>query len=140
MNGDVTLNLYGEDWAMSTLRSPLRGLNANVTPVKSPRSKTPTKSSRKTPSKIEKTPPKDGRNLIKGFYNSPDDSVTKKASTGTANKSPIRGGGRSGHYKVVFPKGSMGLELEPVIVSTARKIGCRGTHPPYPSETPQPRP
>lgn len=28
-------------------------------------------------------------------------------------------------YSVTFPAGSMGLELEPVIVSSERQIGCR---------------
>lgn len=28
-------------------------------------------------------------------------------------------------YEIQFPAGSMGLELEPVIISSERKIGCR---------------
>lgn len=31
----------------------------------------------------------------------------------------------SNEYKVIFPAGAMGLELEPVVISTERKIGCR---------------
>ena len=32
---------------------------------------------------------------------------------------------KSNEYKVTFPAGAMGLELEPVVISSACKIGCR---------------
>ena len=36
------------------------------------------------------------------------------------------GNGKSNQmYEITFPKGSMGLELEPLIKSTEREIGCR---------------
>ncbi len=31
----------------------------------------------------------------------------------------------SNEYEVIFPAGAMGLELEPVVISSVRKIGCR---------------
>ncbi len=34
-----------------------------------------------------------------------------------------KGGNRQ--YEIEFPSGSMGLELEPVIISSERQIGCR---------------
>ena len=52
-----------------------------------------------------------GKDLVKGFSNSPDP------------KKPIHI--RKSSYIVEFPIGSMGLELEPVITSKERKIGCR---------------
>jgi hypothetical protein len=68
---------------------------------------------------------KDGKKLIKGFYNSPDKTTTpvKTPLSPRATKTPVRIS--SNQYSVQFPKGSMGLELEPVIVSTAREVGCR---------------
>jgi len=52
-----------------------------------------------------------GKDLLRGFSNSPD---PKKALNI-----------RKSSYVVEFPIGSMGLELEPVIISKERKIGCR---------------
>lgn len=58
-------------------------------------------------------------------------------SFGNIPKSPLRssrkpksskGTSNDKQYDFEFPSGSMGLELEPVIVSSAKRVGCRVKH------------
>ena len=91
-----------------SVRSPLRILSENsITPKKS--SPLPLRGKKGV------TPKSDGKSLLRGFYNSPDKSPARSSLKSA----------QSGQYKVKFPRGAMGLELEPVIISSERQIGCR---------------
>jgi len=84
----------------------------------------------------------DGKGLIRGFYNSPVDLLKPKKATKSTSKvllspssSSVLDSDKNKHcgqisssksqYDITFPVGSMGLELEPVIISTERRLGCR---------------
>jgi hypothetical protein len=50
---------------------------------------------------------------------------TNNIKTPTKMKSPIKKTNKDVEYSIIFPPGSMGLELEPIIISSSNQIGCR---------------
>lgn len=50
---------------------------------------------------------------------------TNNVKTPTKMKTPIKTINNDVEYSIVFPPGSMGLELEPIIISSSNQIGCR---------------
>lgn len=51
--------------------------------------------------------------------------IAAKPSTALGNGGFVGSSSSKHEYYVVFPAGAMGLELEPVIKSSEREIGCR---------------
>ena len=52
----------------------------------------------------------------------------KSPNVDSCKKTPSKENSRDGTsncYEVIFPPGPMGLELEPVIISSERQLGCR---------------